>query len=52
MGWALATALLVEHAAATGDEATRAAAELWGRARLAADDIADDAHVAFDVLCP
>jgi alkylation response protein AidB-like acyl-CoA dehydrogenase len=51
MGYALATALLVEHAAATGDEATKAAAELWGRARLTADDIAADAHESFDLLC-
>jgi hypothetical protein len=33
MGQALALALLVEHAAATDDEATKVAAELWGRAR-------------------
>jgi hypothetical protein len=52
MGYALATALLVEHATATGDEATKMAADLFGRARLAADDIAADAHEAFDLLCP
>jgi len=52
MGYALATALLVEHASATGDEATKLAADLFGRARLAADDIAADAHRAFDLLCP
>lgn len=52
MGYGLALALLVEHAAATGDEATKVAAELWGRARLAADDIAHDAHTVYDILCP
>jgi acyl-CoA dehydrogenase len=51
MGYALACALLVEHAAATGDEATRAAAELWGRARLTADEVAVDAHRCYDLLC-
>jgi acyl-CoA dehydrogenase len=51
MGYALACALLVEHAAATGDEATKAAAELWGRARLTADEIAVDAHRCYDLLC-
>ncbi len=50
MGYGLALALLVEHAATTDDPATKAAAELWGRARLVADDIAHDAHTAFDVL--
>jgi alkylation response protein AidB-like acyl-CoA dehydrogenase len=52
MGYALALALLVEHAAATDDEATKVACELWGRARLAADETAVDAHQTFDVLCP
>jgi alkylation response protein AidB-like acyl-CoA dehydrogenase len=52
MGYGLALALLVEHAAATDDHATKVAAELWGRARLTADDIAVDAHSMFDVLCP
>jgi acyl-CoA dehydrogenase len=51
IGHALAGALLVEHAAATGDEPTKVAADLWGRSRLAADDIAVDAHRAFDMLC-
>jgi len=51
MGYALALALLVEHAAATGDEATKVAAELWGRARLAADETAVDAHQSFEILC-
>lgn len=51
MGYALALALLVEHAAATDDEATRVAAELWGRARLTADETAVDAHSTFEVLC-
>jgi len=51
MGYALACALLVEHAAATGDEATKAAAELWGRARLTADETAVDAHRCYDLLC-
>jgi alkylation response protein AidB-like acyl-CoA dehydrogenase len=51
MGYALALALLVEHAAATGDEATKVAAELWGRARLAADETAVDAYTSFEVLC-
>jgi hypothetical protein len=51
MGHALALALLVEHAAATGDEATKVAAELWGRARLTADEIAADAHASYDILC-
>ena len=52
MGYALATALLVEHVSVTGDEATKVAADLFARARLAADDIAADAHRAFDILCP
>jgi len=51
MGYALACALLVEHAAATGDEATKVAAELWGRSRLTADETAVDAHRSYDVLC-
>jgi alkylation response protein AidB-like acyl-CoA dehydrogenase len=51
MGYALALALLVEHAAATDDEATKVACELWGRARLTADETAVDAHRMFDVLC-
>jgi hypothetical protein len=51
MGYGLALALLVEHAA-TDDHATKVAAELWGRARLAIDDINHDAHISFDVLCP
>ncbi len=51
IGHALVGALLVEHAAATGDEPSKVAADLWGRSRLAADDIAVDAHRAFDVLC-
>ena len=51
MGYALALALLVEHAAATDDEATKVAAELWGRARLTADETAEDAYRTFDVLC-
>ena len=51
MGYGLALALLVEHAAATDDHATKVAAELWGRARLAADDIAHDAHTVYDILC-
>ncbi|MGE5827379.1 MAG: acyl-CoA dehydrogenase family protein [Micromonosporaceae bacterium] len=50
MGYGLALALLVEHAAATGDEATMAAAELWGRARLAIDSTATDANQAYDLL--
>jgi len=52
MGYALALALMVEHAAATDDEATKVACELWGRARLTADETAVDAHRMFDVLCP
>jgi alkylation response protein AidB-like acyl-CoA dehydrogenase len=52
MGYALALALLVEHAAVTDDEATKVAAELWGRARLTADETAQDAHRTFDILCP
>ncbi|HEX6869703.1 MAG TPA: acyl-CoA dehydrogenase family protein, partial [Micromonosporaceae bacterium] len=51
MGYALALALLVEHAAATEDEATKVACELWGRARLTADEIAVDAHRTYDILC-
>jgi alkylation response protein AidB-like acyl-CoA dehydrogenase len=51
MGYALALALLVDHAAATGDESTRVACELWGRARLAADETAADAATMYDVLC-
>ena len=51
MGYALALALLVEHAAATGDEATKVACELWGRARLTADETAVDAHHSFPILC-
>jgi hypothetical protein len=51
MGYALALALLVEHAAATDDEATKVACELWGRARLTADETAVDAHRMFEVLC-
>jgi alkylation response protein AidB-like acyl-CoA dehydrogenase len=52
MGHALALALLVEHAAATNHEATKVAAELWGRARLTADETAVDAHHTFEILCP
>lgn len=52
MGYALAVALLIEHASVTGDDATKLAADLFGRARLAADDIAADAHHGFDLLCP
>jgi acyl-CoA dehydrogenase len=52
MGHALALTLLVEHAAGTGDEATKLAADLWGRARLAGEDTANDAHRAFDIVCP
>ncbi len=52
MGYALALALLVEHAAGTDDEATKVAAELWGRSRLTADETAQDAHRMFDTLCP
>jgi alkylation response protein AidB-like acyl-CoA dehydrogenase len=52
MGYALALALLVEHAAATDDEATKVAAELWGRSRLTADETAMDAHRSFESLCP
>jgi alkylation response protein AidB-like acyl-CoA dehydrogenase len=52
MGYGLALALLVEHAAATDDHATKIAAELWGRSRLAIDDITHDAHISFEVLCP
>jgi alkylation response protein AidB-like acyl-CoA dehydrogenase len=51
IGHALAGALLVEHAAATSDEPSKVAADLWGRSRLAADDVAVDAHRSFDVLC-
>jgi alkylation response protein AidB-like acyl-CoA dehydrogenase len=51
LGQALALVQLVGHAAATDDEATKAAAELWGRARLTADDIATDAHTSFELLC-
>jgi hypothetical protein len=50
-GYALALALLVAHAYATGDEATKVACELWGRARLTADETAVDAHRTFDILC-
>jgi alkylation response protein AidB-like acyl-CoA dehydrogenase len=50
MGYALALALLVEHAAGSGDEATKVAAELFGRARLTADDTAVDAHESYDIL--
>jgi hypothetical protein len=52
MGNALALALLVEHAALTDEEGTRAAADLWGRSRLSNDDTTADAHAAFEVLCP
>jgi alkylation response protein AidB-like acyl-CoA dehydrogenase len=52
MGYALALALLVEHAAATDDEATKVACELWGRARLTADETAVDAHNSFEILLP
>jgi alkylation response protein AidB-like acyl-CoA dehydrogenase len=51
MGYALALALLVEHAAGIDDEATKVAAELWGRARLAVDETALDAYSSFEVLC-
>jgi acyl-CoA dehydrogenase len=51
IGHALAGALLVEHAAATSDEPSKVAADLWGRSRLAADDVAVDAHRSFDMLC-
>jgi alkylation response protein AidB-like acyl-CoA dehydrogenase len=51
MGNALALALLVEHAAGSGDEPTKVAAELWGRARLTADETAVDAHTSFELLC-
>jgi alkylation response protein AidB-like acyl-CoA dehydrogenase len=50
MGYAVAAALLVEHAAATGDEAATAAAELWARARLSGEDVAVDAHRSYDAL--
>jgi alkylation response protein AidB-like acyl-CoA dehydrogenase len=50
MGHALALALLVEHAAGTGDEATGVAADLWGRSRLAGEEITADAHRAYEVL--
>ena len=33
------------------DEATKVACELWGRARLTADETAVDAHRTFDILC-
>ncbi len=51
MGYALALDQLVRHAAATGDEATKVAAELWGRARLTADETAVDAFTSFEILC-
>jgi alkylation response protein AidB-like acyl-CoA dehydrogenase len=51
MAYALACVLLVEHATATGDQPTKIAAELWGRSRLTADEIAGDAHRSFDILC-
>jgi len=52
MGHGLALALLVEHAAATSDPATIAAADLWGRSRLTGEEITHDAHTQFDLLCP
>jgi hypothetical protein len=49
MAYALATALLVEHAA-WGDEGAAAAAPLWARRWLAGDDIAADADAHLDAL--
>lgn len=49
MGYALAAALLVEHAT-TGDEQAEVAARLWARRWLRHEEIAVDAHHHLDVL--
>ncbi|GFJ95756.1 acyl-CoA dehydrogenase family protein [Phytohabitans rumicis] len=49
MGYALAAALLVEHATC-GDEQSEAAARLWTRRWLRHEDVAVDAHHALDTL--
>jgi len=49
LGYALAAALLVEHAGA-GDEPTGYAAELWVRGRIAGEDVAVAAHERLDAL--
>jgi alkylation response protein AidB-like acyl-CoA dehydrogenase len=50
LGYAVAAALLVEHAASTGAEAAVAAANLWARSRLSGEDIAVDAHRHYGAL--
>jgi alkylation response protein AidB-like acyl-CoA dehydrogenase len=49
LGYALAAALLVEHAT-TGDEQAEVAARLWSRRWLRHEEIAVDAHHHLDVL--
>jgi len=50
LGYALAAALLAEHAAATGDEADRAVADLWAARWLGGADIATGAYRGFEAL--
>ncbi|SCG35578.1 acyl-CoA dehydrogenase family protein [Micromonospora coxensis] len=50
MAYALATALLVEHAA-WGDEQAELAARLWARRWLRHEDVSADAHQHLDLLC-
>jgi alkylation response protein AidB-like acyl-CoA dehydrogenase len=50
LAYAVATALLVEHAA-WGDEVGAVAARLWARRWLRGEDIAADAHHHLDLLC-
>ena len=50
LGYALAAALLVEHAAGADDEAATVLATLWTLRYLAQADISDESHRYFDVL--
>jgi hypothetical protein len=49
LAYTLAAALLAEHAA-TGDEQTAVAAQLWTRHRLGHEDISAEAHEHLDLL--
>jgi alkylation response protein AidB-like acyl-CoA dehydrogenase len=49
LAYTLAAALLAEHAA-TGDEQTAVAAQLWTRHRLGGEDISAEAHEHLDLL--
>jgi hypothetical protein len=50
LGYALAAALLVEHAG-RGYKAAGTAAQLWTRSRLAGEDVSVAAHEQLDALC-